>query len=68
MDNIEQNIELKITINAAGQIAVTGPIANEMVCYFLLEKARQAVAAHHVAAQRLVQPASAFALPPPRRD
>lgn len=59
-------IELKISINDAGQVAITGPIDNEMLVYYLLEKTRQAVATHHAqAAQRIVQPATAlpFALP-----
>ena len=54
-------IALTITITETGQVAITGPIENEMLVYYLLEKTRQAVAAHHAqAAQRLVQPASAL--------
>jgi hypothetical protein len=60
-------VELKIAINELGQIQLTGPIDNEMVCYYLLEKGRQAIAMHHdKAVQRLVQPATA--LPRPSRD
>ena len=56
-------IELKIAIDAAGQLAISGPIENEMLCYYLLEKGRQVVAEHHATkAARLVQPATA--LPP----
>jgi hypothetical protein len=53
--------ELKIALNDAGQLAITGPIENEMICYYLLEKGRQVVAEHHATkAARLVQPATAL--------
>jgi hypothetical protein len=56
-------VELKIALNDAGQLAITGPIDNEMLCYYLLEKGRQVVAEHHATkAARLVQPATAFPL------
>jgi hypothetical protein len=61
-------VELKIAINDAGQVAITGPIDNEMLVYYLLEKTRQAVAAHHEkVAQRIVQPATALPFAPPAR-
>ena len=54
-------LELKIALNESGQIAITGPIDNEMACYYLLEKTRQAVAEHHATkAGHLVQPATAL--------
>lgn len=56
-------VELKMTLQDDGRIAITGPIDNEMVCYFLLEKGRQVIAEHHATkAARLVQPATQ--LPP----
>ena len=52
-------LALRIALDETGQIAISGPIENEIVCYYLLEKARQAVANHHDAAtKRLVQPAT----------
>jgi hypothetical protein len=51
-------LELKIALDETGQIAISGPIENEIVCYYLLEKARQAVQNHHTKALRLVQPAT----------
>lgn len=59
-------VELKIGINETGQLTITGPIDNEMLCYYLLEKGRQVVQEHHATkAARLVQPATAvpFGLP-----
>jgi hypothetical protein len=56
-------VELKIGLNEAGQLVMSGPVDNEMLCYYLLEKGRQIVAEHHATkAARLVQPATA--LPP----
>lgn len=59
-------VTLSIAINETGQLAITGPIENEMLCYYLLEKGRQVVQEHHATkAARLVQPATAvpFGLP-----
>ncbi len=54
-------LELKVAIDETGALAISGPIDNEMVCYYLLEKARQVVAEHHATkAARLVQPAAAL--------
>lgn len=55
--------ELKITLGDDGQLGIHGPVANEMLCYYLLEKARQTVATfHEEAAKRLVQPATVVPL------
>jgi hypothetical protein len=53
-------LELKIMQDDAGQISVSGPIENKILCYGLLEIARDAIVAHHEKAKRLVQPAAAF--------
>ena len=37
------NIELKITMSPSGQVQVTGPIQNKMLCYGMLEAAKDAV-------------------------
>lgn len=56
-------VELKITIDDAGQLNVNGPIANKMMCYGMLEVAKDAIRETHERNQRLVQPASG-PLPP----
>jgi hypothetical protein len=60
-------VELLIAVNDTGQVQVTGPIENKVLCYGLLAAAQDAVRDYHaIAAQRLVQPASAplsFELP-----
>jgi hypothetical protein len=57
-------LQLVITLDEAGQVSVQGPIEQKIVCYGLLEVARDAIAEHHARlAQRLVQPASG-PLPP----
>jgi hypothetical protein len=50
--------ELRITMLATGQVHVTGPIENKILSYGLLEVAREVIAEHAKAQQRLVQPAS----------
>jgi hypothetical protein len=58
-------VELVIAMDDRGQVTVTGPIDQKLLCYGLLACARDAIADHHaVLAQRLVQPASG-SLPPP---
>lgn len=51
-------IELKIVQDDAGQVLVTGPVGNKLLCYGLLEAARDAVQTYHEQAKKLVQPAS----------
>lgn len=50
---------LTITVDDAGQVSVQGPLENQLVCYGLLEVARDAIQAH-VAAQMAakIKPAS----------
>jgi hypothetical protein len=36
-------VELKITVDDAGKISVNGPISNRMLCYGMLEMARDAI-------------------------
>lgn len=54
------NAELKIILNEAGQVSVTGPIDQKPLCYGLLEVARDVIAAHKPMEQRIVQPATAL--------
>lgn len=37
------NAELKITLTPSGQVLVTGPIANKLLCYGMLGLARDVV-------------------------
>lgn len=51
--------ELRIVMNDAGQIGVSGPIENVLVCYGLLELARDAIREHAAAAAaRKIAPAT----------
>ncbi len=53
-------VELRIVLDDHGRIAVTGPIENQLLCYGLLEMARDAIATNAQQQQRLVQPATAL--------
>lgn len=53
-------IELHIVLNDAGQVSVTGPLENRLLCYGLLEAAKEVIAAHQAQSQRRVQPATHF--------
>ena len=48
--------KLVIEFTASGQINVTGPIENKVLCYGMLEAAKDAIRAHVDAQQRIVQP------------
>jgi hypothetical protein len=48
---------LTIELNAAGKVNVTGPLANRMLAYGMLETARDVIAAFQ--ADQKVQPANA---------
>jgi hypothetical protein len=37
-------VEMKITIDDAGRVNVNGPIANNLLCYGMLEMAKDAIA------------------------
>jgi hypothetical protein len=59
-------LELKIMMDDAGQVTMSGPIENKILCYGLLEVARDGIAEHHAnAAKQLVQPAGPLRFPPP---
>ena len=49
-------VELKITINEAGQLGITGPIADKMLCYGLLEMAKEMIQEHARKNQSLITP------------
>lgn len=56
-------MDLVIHIDDRGQVSLTGPIDNKLVCYGLLEVAKEIVADHHRQQQaRLVQPSTALPL------
>jgi hypothetical protein len=61
-------IEIKISCDDTGAVAITGPIENKVVVLGLLEVAKEAVLDHHrKAAARVVQLASPiFGSGPPR--
>lgn len=57
------NVELKIMMDETGNVGVSGPIENLILCYGLLEIARQSIQKNHeTAANRLVQPANGMFL------
>jgi hypothetical protein len=49
-------VQLVITLQPGGQMSVTGPIGNKMLCYGMLECARDVIAAQKSDGPR-VQPA-----------
>ncbi len=61
-------VELKITMDDAGNVGVNGPIENLILCYGLLEIGRQSIHRHHEQnAGKLIQtPPSGMFLP--RKD
>lgn len=57
-------LEMKILLDDAGQIQVTGPIDNKLVSFGLLELAKEAIAKHNEQReQRRVQLAMPAAVP-----
>jgi len=54
-----QAVELIIRLNAAGKVEVTGPVEQRLVCYGLLEVARDVIAAYQPAESRIVPPPAA---------
>lgn len=54
-------MELKITLSDTGQITISGPIDNTLLCYGLLEQAKDILRTRVAArgAQRIVQPGPA---------
>lgn len=57
-------IQLIITLDDTGQIGVTGPINNQLMCYGMLEMAKIAVTAHAKQNEQIVKPANGVLLPP----
>jgi hypothetical protein len=53
-------VELHIVLNELGQVSVTGPLENRLLCYGLLEAAKEVIAAHQAVNQNRVQPATHF--------
>ena len=52
-------LELKITINEAGQLGINGPLDNPPLAYYILRQAEKALDKHYgEAADRLIQPVS----------
>lgn len=57
-----EKMEVIIRVNEAGQISVTGAIEKPLVCFGLLECAKQVVADYHrEKMQRLAPPANVIA-------
>jgi hypothetical protein len=56
-------IELKITMDDAGHIGLSGPLQNIIMVYGLLEAAKDALRAHMKQNESLIQPAT---LVPPK--
>lgn len=56
-------VQLTITLDDTGQISLAGPLDNKLVCYGLLELAKEAVQKIHDQAQRRVHLAPAAAVP-----
>lgn len=54
----QPDTQLTITLNERGQINVQGPIQNKLMCYGLLELAKDAIAEFHVQQAQKVQPAT----------
>lgn len=55
----QQTFELKITMNAQGQINVNGPLENAVVCFGMMECAKEAIKEYNKSKQ-----ASGITLPP----
>lgn len=51
-------VQLVITLTDEGQLNVSGPIDNKMLCYGILEVAKEVVAERARQSQKLVQPAT----------
>jgi hypothetical protein len=51
-----QPVELVIKLTPTGQVTVTGPIEQRLLCYGLLEVARDVIGAHNPTEQRIVPP------------
>jgi hypothetical protein len=50
--------QLVITINDKGEVSVSGPLENKLICYGLLEMAKDIIAAYTEQAQKQIKPAT----------
>ena len=46
-------VKLVITLNTRGNVTVEGPIANKVLCYGLLESAKDALRSYEASQQRI---------------
>jgi hypothetical protein len=58
-------VRLTITIDEHGRMNVQGPLENKVLCYGLLEIAREVVQNHKPVERSLVQPTSEWSAVPP---
>jgi hypothetical protein len=59
---------ITITLNSAGQMSINGPLENRMLCYGLLDMAKDLVyETYKASTERLVQPASSLLPQFPKR-
>lgn len=56
---MHEDVQLIITMTTDGQIRLTGPLDNKILCYGMLEAAKEIVGKRQVAPS-LVQPAAAL--------
>lgn len=59
--NLPEGLELKISV-VGGQVKVAGPVGDKLVCYALLEAAKDAIRDFVASQQKLVQPANVLPL------
>lgn len=60
---LPEGLELRIFVIAGGQVRVAGPVGDKLVCYALLEAAKDAVREYVASQQKLVQPATLMSVP-----
>lgn len=58
---LPEGLELKIKV-IDGQVRVAGPVGDKLVCYALLEAAKDAVRDFVASQQKLIQPANVLPL------
>ncbi len=56
-------IQLVVTLDETGQVGVSGPIQNQMLCFGLLEMAKIAINDHAKQNQQLVKPVHGILAP-----
>jgi len=52
------DVTLTITLSEAGQVSCTGPLENRLICYGLMELAKEVIREHSANMNRRVIPAS----------